>query len=294
MTDLFGGDWRRMCVVLDEAVRPTGSSRRLTTPSTRAGCRWSSRASRTSSGLSGSSWRGRRGAERPRGRRADDVCQAERGRADAIVDGLPQRRPGDGQADRRRVRRPPRRACAVNLLQTEPRSLRALSVSAPIEFFHLVGRVIHTEPLPNDATGVCELRHAPGAVAQAFAGRKNALPLVQHNCRRTIADPAVLAFAEHPICDADVLFRAVFYQPALDSAPSLPGLTASPGRAVERERWGGACVGVLRPGKFSFCLSSNDLFQCLFFEPSWKTFEKTKKLQLCRRMFLGPKTFQTG
>ena len=22
MTDLFGGDWRRMCVVLDEAVRP--------------------------------------------------------------------------------------------------------------------------------------------------------------------------------------------------------------------------------------------------------------------------------
>ena len=91
-------------------------------------------------------------------------------------------------------------------------------MSAPIEFFHLVGRVIHTEPLPNDATGVYELRHAPGAVAQAFAGHKNAMPLVQHNCRRTITDPAVLAFAEHHICDADVLFRPVFYQPTLDSA----------------------------------------------------------------------------
>ena len=85
-------------------------------------------------------------------------------------------------------------------------------MSAPIEVFHLVGRVINAAPLPNDATGVCELRHAPGAVAQAFSGHENALPLVQHNFRRTIADPAGLAFAERHICDAR-LFRAVFYQP---------------------------------------------------------------------------------
>ena len=80
-------------------------------------------------------------------------------------------------------------------------------MSAPMEFFHLVGSVIHTEPLPNDATGVCELRHAPGSVAQAFAGKENALPLVQDNCRRTIADPAGLAFAEHPICEGPLQFR---------------------------------------------------------------------------------------
>ena len=54
---------------------------------------------------------------------------------------------------------------------------RRLAASAPIEFFHLVGRVIHTEPLPNDATGVCERRQAAGAVAQAFADHENALPL---------------------------------------------------------------------------------------------------------------------
>ena len=53
---------------------------------------------------------------------------------------------------------------------------------------------------------------------QAFAGHENALPLVQHNCRRTIAVAAGLAFAEHPICDADVLFRAGFYLPTLDAA----------------------------------------------------------------------------
>ena len=122
---------------------------------------------------------------------------------------------------------------AVDLLQTEPRSLRALSVSVPIDFFHLVGRVIHTEPLPNDVTGVCERRHAPGAVAQAFAGHGNALPLVQNDCRRTIADPAVLAFAEHHICDADVLFRASFNQPALDAAAfRTTGAAALPARYV--------------------------------------------------------------
>ena len=91
-------------------------------------------------------------------------------------------------------------------------------MSAPIEFFHLVGRVINAAPLPNDATGVCELRNAPGTVAQAFAVHGNALPLVQNVCRRTIADPAGLAFAEHHICDADVLFRASFYQSSLDAA----------------------------------------------------------------------------
>ena len=109
-----------------------------------------------------------------------------------------------------------------------------MSVSSPVEFFHLVGRVIHTDPLPNDVTGVCELRHGPGAVGQAFAGHGNALPLVQHNCRRTIADPAGLAFAEHPICDADVLFCAGFNQPALDAAARfarLDGVASSSGRA---------------------------------------------------------------
>ena len=57
MPDLFGGDWRRMCVVLDEALRPDWLVGALDDSSTRAGCRSSSRASRTSSGLSGSSWR---------------------------------------------------------------------------------------------------------------------------------------------------------------------------------------------------------------------------------------------
>ena len=72
-----------------------------------------------------------------------------------------------------------------------------------------VGRMVHTEQLPNDATGFCELLHAPGAVGQALAVHENALPLVQHTCRWTIADPAGLAFAEHPICDADVLVRGI-------------------------------------------------------------------------------------
>ena len=92
----------------------------------------------------------------------------------------------------------------------------------------------HTEPLSNDATGVYELRHATGAVEQAFAGQENALPLVQHNFRRTIADASGLAFAHHHICDSAVLFRAGFYQPALDAAARfarLDGVARSSGKA---------------------------------------------------------------
>ena len=118
-------------------------------------------------------------------------------------------------------------------------------MSAPVEFFHLVGCVIHTEPLPNDAPGVCELLHAPGAVAQAFSGHKNALPLVQRNCRRTITDPAVLAFAEHHIYDGDVLFRAGLYRPVHDATArfSRPdGVAWSSGRA--RASGGALCAHV--------------------------------------------------
>ena len=68
-----------------------------------------------------------------------------------------------------------------------------------------------------------------------FAGQENALPLVQHNCRRARPrDPAGLAFGEHHICDADVLFRAGFFQPAPDAAARfarLDGVARSSGRA---------------------------------------------------------------
>ena len=108
-------------------------------------------------------------------------------------------------------------------------------MSAPIEVFHLVGRVINAAPLPNDATGVCELRHAPGAVAQAFSGHENALPLVQHNFRRSIADPAGLAFTERHICDAR-LFRAGFYQPVLAAAATVFLHPASPRHPLPRRQ----------------------------------------------------------
>ena len=52
----------------------------------------------------------------------------------------------------------------------------------------------------------------PVAVAQAYAVQENSLALVQHNRRGTVADPAGLPFAEHHICDADVLYRAGFYK----------------------------------------------------------------------------------
>ena len=83
---------------------------------------------------------------------------------------------------------PPRRACAAPAADGAALT-PGLSVSAPIEVFPLVGRVINAAPLPNDATGVYELRHAPGAVVQAFAGQENALPLVQHDFQRRSQTP---------------------------------------------------------------------------------------------------------
>ena len=100
--------------------------------------------------------------------------------------------------------------------------------------------MINAAPPPNDATGVCELRNAPGTVAQAFAVHENALPLVQHNFRRSIADPAGLAFTERHICDAR-LFRAVFYQPCSppprlsSSTPPLP-VILYPAGSRDRQR----------------------------------------------------------
>ena len=85
----------------------------------------SSRASRTSSGRSGSSWRRTTWAERQRGRREDDVCQAERVVPTRLrtvfrsVDPATAKQTADEFGGDLRVA-----LAGVDLVQTEPRSLR--------------------------------------------------------------------------------------------------------------------------------------------------------------------------
>ena len=197
-----------MCVVLDEVGRPDWLVGALDDSSTRAGCRWSSSASRTSSGRSGSSWRRTTWCGASAGSSSDDVCQAERGRADAAADGLPNVAPATA---------PPRRACAVDWCRRSRARSGAVGEHAD--------RVIPPRRARDPYRAAAERRDG-SLRAPARAGRRptgvwwpgERPAAVQHACRRTITDAAGLAFAEHHICDADVLFRVSFYQSVFDAA----------------------------------------------------------------------------
>ncbi|KAL7720952.1 AAA+ ATPase domain-containing protein [Entamoeba marina] len=74
-----------------------------------------------------------------------------------------------------------------------------------INFFHLIGRIIHTQPILDSATNQSCLKYRPTDVAVDLEQEEYALQLVLHNFIKTVTELQHITFVEHFLSLADVL-----------------------------------------------------------------------------------------
>ncbi|EKE41337.1 hypothetical protein ENU1_059290 [Entamoeba nuttalli P19] len=99
------------------------------------------------------------------------------------------------------------------IIEINSKFVQVISTNEAISFFHLIGRIIHTEPVYNEYEKRYELKHSPSSVAKELQGRERIIPLIEHNIISTIKEMKYLTYVEHYICLADIFQKQAFNQP---------------------------------------------------------------------------------
>ena len=86
-----------------------------------------------------------------------------------------------------------------------------VSMFDSINFFHLIGRILYTQPELNFETQKYEIKHKPMTTATELMGHEHVIPIIQQNVIATIKRPVDLVYVGYYICIADVLQKLSFY-----------------------------------------------------------------------------------
>ncbi|ELP90114.1 cell cycle checkpoint protein rad17, putative [Entamoeba invadens IP1] len=102
------------------------------------------------------------------------------------------------------------------IVATNKTFAKVVAKNEAVNFFHLIGRIIHTEPIKNQTTKRFELKHSPSDVARELCGREHIMPLLEHNAISTINELSHVAYVEHYMSLADVFHNFAFNRPFMD------------------------------------------------------------------------------
>ena len=86
-----------------------------------------------------------------------------------------------------------------------------VSMFDSINFFHLIGRILYTQPELNIETGREEIKHKPVKTAIELMGHEHVIPIIQQNVISTIKQPKELVYVGDHICLADVFQKLSFH-----------------------------------------------------------------------------------